>query len=69
MCLQPQRPGWNGRVDTGRVPPVDLVAAAMKLAVVPPTQRDSELIADLASEGSALSKSQVVGIRRLPAAD
>ena len=41
----------------------------MKLAVVDPTNRDGELIADSASEGTRLHKRQVMRIRRRSAAD
>jgi hypothetical protein len=41
----------------------------MDLAMMSPTQRDGELIADLASERPALSKTQMVGITGLSAAD
>ena len=50
-------------------PPRSLVTVAMKLAVVDPTNRDGELIADSVSEGTRLHKRQVMRIRRRSAAD
>ena len=49
-------------------PPRGLVALAMKLAVVDPTNRHGELIADSVSEGTRLHKREVMRIRRRPAA-
>jgi len=40
----------------------------MHRTVMPPTERDRELIADLAAERAGLGESEVVGIRRLAAA-
>jgi hypothetical protein len=42
---------------------------AMDVAVVATTQRNSELVADLATERPALGKAQMVCIARLPAAN
>jgi hypothetical protein len=42
---------------------------AMDLAMMAPTQRHGELIADLAPERPALREAQMVGIRRLAAAN
>jgi hypothetical protein len=63
--FEPQHAGRNGRINTGFPPPCGFVATAMHLAMVPATQRDSELIADLAPERPALRETQVVGIRGL----
>ena len=41
----------------------------MNFAMMPPTQGNRELIAGLAPERPGLRKSQVVGVRRLPAAN
>ena len=49
-------------------PPRSLVSVAMKLAVVDPTNRDGELIANSVSECTRLHKRQVMRIRRRPAA-
>ena len=41
----------------------------MHRAVMPPTERDCELIADLAAKRARLGKTEVVGIRGLAAAE
>ena len=41
----------------------------MDLAIVPPAQRDGELVSDLAVQGPVLRKAQMVSICRTPAAD
>ena len=48
---------------TGIPPPRGFVAAVMDLAMVSSTQGYGVLIADLSAEGSALGKSEVVGLR------
>jgi hypothetical protein len=68
MRFEPQRTGRNCRIKTGFLPPRRFIAIAMNLAMVPSTQRDSELIADLAPHCPALCEAQVVGIRGLTAA-
>ena len=69
MRFPPQRTGRRGRIYTGGFPPLGLIAATMDLAMVPSAQRDSELVADLAAERAALSKAQMMRIRRLPTAN
>jgi hypothetical protein len=69
MRLKPQRPGHRRRLNRKPPPPFGLVAATMSLAMMSATQGDGELIADLAAEGAALGKAQVVGVRGLAAAD
>ena len=69
MRFEPQHAGRNGRIYSYPPPPRGFIAAAMHLAMVPSTQRHSELIADLAAECPALRKSQVVGIAGLPTAN
>ena len=49
-------------------PPRGLVTLAMKLAVVDPTNRDGELIADSLSECTRLHIREVMRVRRRPAA-
>jgi hypothetical protein len=41
----------------------------MQLAMVAPTQRNRELVADLSSHCPALGKPKVMGVRRAPSAD
>jgi hypothetical protein len=50
MCFQPEDSSGSGRVDPGPSPPRGFIAMAMDFAMVPPTERDRELIADFASE-------------------
>jgi hypothetical protein len=63
MLLQPQRAGWDGRIDTGLLPPSGFIATAMDLTVVTAAQRDGELVADFSTECPTLRVSEVVGIR------
>jgi hypothetical protein len=67
--FQPERTSRHGRIDPGAAPPGGFIAAAVDLAVVAAAQRDSELVADLAAECSALGKAQVVWIRGLSATE
>ena len=69
MRFQPQHPGCDGRIKPCGFPPGGFVAAAVNLAMMSPAQRHRELIADLAPQGSALREAQMMGIRRLPAAN
>jgi hypothetical protein len=66
---QPQHSGSGDWINSSAPPPRRFVAAAMNLAMVSSTQRHGERVADLASEGAALGKSQVMGIRGQSAAD
>jgi hypothetical protein len=68
MCLNPQRTGCRDRIDHHLAPPCRFVTVAMKLAMMSPTQRHGELVADFAPERPALSKAQMMGIARPPAA-
>ena len=69
MRLKPQHASDICRNDTGSAPPGGLIAAAVHLAMMTPAQRHGELIADLPAERSALYKTEVVSVRRLPSAD
>jgi hypothetical protein len=62
MRLQPQRAGGNGRIDPNFPPPCSFVAATVDLAMVSATERDGELIADLATECPPLSEPQMVRV-------
>jgi len=69
VCLAPQSicsPEW---LNADLCPPCCFVAISMNFAVMPAAQRDRELITHPASEGSALRKSEVVRIGRLPTAN
>ena len=69
MRLQPQAASRGGWIDTSLVPPHRFIATAMNLTMVSATERDRELVADLAAEGWCLRKAQVVGIGGAAAAD
>jgi hypothetical protein len=69
VCFEPESAGDDDRISSNFPPPIDFIAAAVHFAVVPSTQRDGELITDLASEGAALGKSKMVSIRGSPPAD
>ena len=66
LLPKPER-DWK-RINVDLAPPRGLVTLAMKLAVVDPTNRHGELIADSVSKGTRLHKRQVMRIRRRPAA-
>src|SRR5579863_6742513 len=63
MRSQPERTSGEGRIDPGRSPPPDFIAAAVDFSMVSPTQRHRELIAHLASEGRGLGEPQVMRVR------
>src|SRR5262249_4878132 len=63
---EPER-DWK-RIDGELLPPCGLITRAMKLAVVDPTNRDGELVADSVSKRTRLGKREVMRIRRRPAA-
>jgi hypothetical protein len=63
--LRPQLRGGGKGVDTGVLPPLGFIAAAMKLAVVTTAKRDRELVTHLASESPGLGKAQMMSICRL----
>jgi hypothetical protein len=69
MRSQPQRMGRDGWINSSGTPPCGFIAAAVDLAMVSSAQRDSEFIADLASECAVLCEPQVVGVRRSSAAN
>jgi len=50
MCFQPEDSSGSGRVNPGPGPPRGFIAMAMDFAMVPATEGDRKLIADLASE-------------------
>jgi hypothetical protein len=62
-CLLPElKRDWK-RVDVEVTPPFGFVTRAMKLAVVHPANRNDELVAHPASEGTRLGKGEVMRIR------
>ena len=69
MRLKPQGSGGGQWIDSRSAPPRSFVAVAMKLAMMPPAQRDGELIADLAPESPRLGETQMMRVRRAATAD
>ena len=69
MGLEPQLSSPSKGIKTGLRPPRPLVAGAMNLTMMASTERDGELVADLAAECPVLRKAQVMGIRRLATTD
>src|SRR5262249_6517325 len=67
--LFPKSAGSLDRVDAGLPPPRALVVCAMHRTMMPATEWDRELIADLAAKRTGLGKSEVVGVRGLAGAD
>jgi hypothetical protein len=67
--LDPKLIGNAGWLNSNFGPPIDFPAGAVQFAVMRPTKRYSELVADLKTETAGLSKAQAVGIAGLPAAD
>jgi len=69
VAFEPKRPGRNDRVNTGIAPPRGFIATPVHLAMVPAAERNRELVADLATECSALNKPEMMGVRRLSTAN
>src|SRR5262249_4009432 len=67
--LFPEPAGNLDRVNAGLPPPRALVVGAMHRTMMPATERDRELIADLAAERTGLGEPEMMGIRGLAAAD
>jgi hypothetical protein len=62
MRLEPQRAGRHGRIYSYLQPPGGFVATAMYFAMVPATQRDDKLIADLSTECPGLGEAQMMSV-------
>src|ERR1051326_8485307 len=69
MGLEPKLAGRRGRIDAGSRPPTGFIAAAVDLTMMATAEWHSELIADLATEGAALGKAQMMRIGRHAATD
>ena len=69
MRLEPQTSCGNVRVNPGFFPPVAFVTVAMNLAMMPSTECDNPLVADLSPKCAALREAQMMGIGRCAAAD
>ena len=69
-CVSRQRAFATSRgINADLCPPCSFVTTSMDFAVMSTAQWHRELITHLASEGSALCKSEVVRIGRMPAAN
>jgi hypothetical protein len=69
MAFELERTRRPCMIDVLTLPPCLLIAGTMQLAMMPPTQRDGELITDLSPHGATLRQAEVVWIRRLPPAN
>ena len=69
MAFELERTRRPCLIDVLTLPPCLLIAGTMQLAMMPPTQRDGELITDLSPHGATLRQAEVVWIRRLPPAN
>jgi len=69
VCCPESRRNWQ-RIDIELLPPCGLITRAMKLAVMDPANRDSELVAHSVSNSVSkrLGKREVMRIRRRAAA-
>src|SRR6266536_165796 len=65
----PELAGNLDRVDPSRLPPQQLVARAVELAVVQAAERNGEFVADLAPEGEPLGEAHVVRLGGLAPAN
>jgi hypothetical protein len=50
MCFQPKSASGSGWIDAALNPPSGFIATPMHFAMVSPTKRDREFVADLAAE-------------------
>ena len=69
VSLFPEPFGDFQRFDLEISPPCHLIAGLMQLTMMTATERDGELVTDFETQRSRLSKSQVMRIGRLTAAD
>ena len=69
MGVQPQDASGNRRINSSLLPPRGFIAAAVNLAMMTAAHRNCELVADLPPECPALHETEVVSVRRSPAAD
>ena len=62
MRAKPQDAGDNSRINLSLSPPCGFIAAAVNLAMVPPTQRHREFVTDLAPASRMLREAQMVSV-------
>src|SRR5262249_18583226 len=58
---EPQRAGGPGRIEPEFLPPSGFIAVTMQLAMMSPTERYREFVADLATEGRVCAKRRWCG--------
>src|SRR5947208_2568854 len=68
MALTPEFERSRQRFDAGRCPPCGLVTVPMDLAVMHPTDRHGELIADFLAQCAGLRKAQMMWVARCTSA-
>ena len=64
MAFELERTRRPCMIDVLTLPPCLLIAGTMQLAMMPPTQRDGELITDLSPHGATLRQAEVVFCQR-----
>ena len=69
MGFEPEGSGCLGGIDPHLSPPCCFIAAAVNFSMVPTTERHRELVAYLAAKCAALSKTQMMRVRRNSTAD
>ncbi len=62
MAGLPELAGNRQRLDAGLLPPCELIAGLVQVAVMCAAERDRELIAHLHAEGSRLRKAHVMRV-------
>ena len=62
MAVQPQRAGNRRRINAELFPPGGFIAVAMHLAMMAATERNGELVTDLAAQRAALGEAQMVSV-------
>src|SRR6516165_4017119 len=69
MCLDPERTGTDGRIDTSFFPPRGFIATAMHLTMMTTAEWHREFIADFPAQGRWLCKTEMMCIGGTPAAN
>jgi hypothetical protein len=69
MGFEPEVSGCLGGIDTYLLPPCPFIAAAVNFSMMPTTERHRELVAYLAAKCAALSKPQMMRVRRSSTTD
>ena len=64
MRLQPEHASGDGWIDTNPIPPTGLIATTVPFAMVPATEWDCELVANLTVRVSVIAQSACDAHRR-----